>query len=178
MLLRLSTQQTHWTDAYKKQTSQARLYMFTANGGSTIENYTDVARPENEASWIATHLHTQQKPVFVLHGAFTEELSRALLAYLPVKKSSTSSYGELIVEDGTKIFCHSVVLQRLVARGLDIRVVNPTHILALTANPYTPDYICSSQHLLDALVKELPSNCPPIIDVVSGRYYSEGNVTS
>jgi hypothetical protein len=34
----------------KKQTSQARLYMFTADGGSTIENYTDVARPENEAS--------------------------------------------------------------------------------------------------------------------------------
>ncbi len=177
VLLRLSIQQTHWMDAYKKQTSQARLYMFTVDGGgSTIENYTDVARPENEARWIATHLHTQQKPVFVLYGAFSEELSRALLAYLPVNNSSSN--GELIVEDGTKIFCHSVVLQRMSARGLAISVANPIHILALTSNPYTPEYVCSSQHLLDVLAEELSSDYPPIIDVVSGRYHSEGNVTS
>jgi hypothetical protein len=111
-----------------------------------------------------------------LHGAFTEELSRALLAYLPVNNSSSN--GELIVEDGTKIFCHSVVLQRLSARGLAISVANPIHILALTSNPYTPEYLCSSQHLLDALAEELAPNCPPIIDVVSGRNRSKGNVTS
>jgi hypothetical protein len=167
VLLRLSIQQTHWMDAYKKQTSQARLYMFTVDdSASTIENYTDVASPEHEARWIATHLQAQQKPVFVLHDAFTEELSRALLALLPVKNSSSD--GELIVEDGTKIFCHSVVLQQLSARGLDIRVATPIHILALTSNPYTPEYLCSSQHLLDILAKELPPKHPPIIDVISG----------
>jgi hypothetical protein len=177
VLLRLSIQPTQWMDAYKQQTSQARLYMFSVeDGGGTIENYTDVARPENEAHWIATLLHAQQKPVFVIHGAFTEELSRALLAYLPVNHSSNN--GELIVQDGTKIFCPSVVLQRLSARGLTISVANPIRVLALTSNPYTPEYLCSSQHLLDVLGKELPPNCPPIIDVISGRYHNEGNVTS
>ncbi len=177
VLLRFTLRQTRWIDAYRKQTSQARLYMFTVDvSDSTIEHHADVANPENEARWIATHLQAHQKPVFVLHGAFTEELSRALLVYLPANNSSSG--GELIVEDATKIFCHSVVLQRLSARGLDIRVANPIHILALTSNPYTPEYLCSSQHLLDVLAKELPPEHPPVIDVVSGRYYNGDNVTS
>lgn len=177
VLLRFTLRQTRWIDAYRKQTSQARLYMFTVDDSdSTIEHHADVANPENEARWIATHLQAHQKPVFVLHGAFTEELSRVLLVYLPANNSSSG--GELIVEDATKIFCHSVVLQRLSARGLDIRVANPIHILALTSNPYTPEYQCSSQHLLDVLAKELPPEHPPVIDVVSGRYYNGDNVTS
>jgi hypothetical protein len=177
VLLRLTLQQTQWIDAYRKQTTHARLYMFTAdNSGSTLENYLDIARPENEASWIATHLQTQQKPVFVLHGAFTDELSRALLSFLPANNSSGG--GELIVENGTKIFCPPVVLQRLSARGLAISVANPIRVLALTSNPYTPEYLCSSQHLLDVLANELPAKHPPIIDVVSGRYHNSSNVTS
>src|SRR5207245_6857838 len=90
----------------------------------------------------------------------TEELSRAVLAELP-KQFSPDYGGELIVEDATRIFCHSVVLQHLSERGLDIRVANPIRILALTANPYTPEYLCSSQHLLDVLAREIPPSCPP-----------------
>jgi hypothetical protein len=177
VLIRLSTKRTQWMDAYRKQTSHARLYMFAVeSNGDTRENFTGVSKPNNEARWIATYLQSQHEPVFVLHGAFTEELSRALLAHLPTKNSS--SHGELVVEDGTKIFCHSVVLQRLSARGLDIRVITPIRILALTINPYTPEYICSSQHLLNALVKELPPNGLPIIDVVSGYYRRGYGVTS
>jgi hypothetical protein len=47
-------------------------------------------------------------------------------------------------------------------------VANPIRVLALTANPYTPEYQCSSQQLLDVLAKILPPNSPPIIDVISG----------
>jgi hypothetical protein len=54
------------------------------------------------------------------------------------------------------------------ARGINIRVADPIRILALTINPYTPDYQCSPQRLMDALLKELPAEHPPIIDVVSG----------
>lgn len=70
------------------------------------------------------------------------------------------------------------MLQRLSARGLDIRVARPIRILALTMNPHTPEYTCSPRYLLDSLVKELPPDCPPIIDVVSGSYHSESSVTS
>ena len=170
VLLRLSTQQTQWMDAYRKQTLQARLSLFTADGGdTTIEIFTDVAEPVREARWIATHMQTTPKSIFVLHGAFTEELSRALLTELPKKFSP--DHGELIIEDATRIFCHSVMLQRLSERGLDIRVAKPIRLLALTANPYTPEYLCSSQHLLDVLVKQLPPSSPPIIDVISGYFH-------
>lgn len=167
VLLRLSTRQTQWVDAYWKQVTQTRLYMFNAHSGdSTIEQFLDMAEPLKEARWIATHLQTSQQCIFILHGAFTEELSGALLTQLTNKFSD--NLGELIVEDATKIFCHSVVLQRLSERGLDIRVAKPIIILALTANPYTPEYLCSSKHLLDILVKALPSDRPPIFDVISG----------
>jgi hypothetical protein len=177
VLLRLTIQQTHWIDAYRQHISLTRLYMFTLDDDkSTIENYSGAASPEHEASWIAKHLQAQQKPVFVLHGALSEELSRAILASLPTNNSFNG--GELIIDDGTKVFCHPVVLQRLSARGLAISVANPIRILALTSNPYTPEYQCSSQHLLDVLAQELRPNHPPIIDVVSGFYHNGGNVTS
>lgn len=170
ILIRLSTGQTRWIDAYRKQATQARLNMFIAGDDDGIcETCSGTAEPANEAHWIATNMQAHQKSVYVLHGALTEELARALLAQLSIKSSYIQS--ELVVENATKIFCHSVVLQRLSARGLEIRVAIPIHVLALTINPYTPEYICSSRHLLDALLKELPTNFPPIIDVVSGYYY-------
>ena len=79
-----------------------------------------------------------------------------------------------MVEDATKIFCHPVTLSRLAARGLDVRVAGVLHVLAITMNPYTPEYSCTPEHLLDALLRELPENCPPIIDVVSGIFHSNG----
>jgi hypothetical protein len=165
---RLSTQQTHMIDAYRKHISQARLSMFTADAdeNTTIRNE-DGIEPLQEARWIVELIQATYKPIFILHGALTEELSRALLGELP-KKLSSDQGGELIVEDATRIFCHSLVLQRLCERGLDVRVANPIRILALTANPYTPEYPCSSQYLLDVLAKELPASYPPIIDVISG----------
>ncbi len=159
----------------RKQTLSARLYMLNAGSEDTLECFSNAIEPTSEACWIATHMQTHQEPIFVLHGALTEELSRALLVHLPAKNSL--SHAELIVEDSTKIFCHSVVLQRLSARGLDIRVADPVHILAMTINPYAPEYACSSQQLLDALLKELPSKCPPIIDAVAGYYHGEDRVT-
>jgi hypothetical protein len=171
VLRRLSTQQTQCIDAYRKHTSQNRLFMFTVNGdGNTITYYEGNLEPLHEAVWIAKHIQISHRPIFILHGAFTEELSRALLAELP-KKFSPNNGGELIVEDATRIFCHSVVLQHLSERGLDVRVANSIRILALTANPSTPEYLCSSQYLLDVLARELSSSCPPIFDVMSGYSY-------
>jgi hypothetical protein len=168
ILKRLSTQKTSYMDAYRKRISQARLFMFTAeSGANTIAHFEGNFEPLHEANWIAKNIQTSQNPIFVLRGAFTEELARALLIELP-KKFSSYHEGELIVEDATRIFCHSVVLQRLYERGLDIRVAKSIRILALTANPYTPEYPCSSQHLLDILVNELADVRPPIIDVISG----------
>lgn len=177
ILRRLSTEQTGSIDAYRKHNSLDRLLMFAIDDDEKASNcFEDGIDPQREASWIARHIQNSQKPVFILHGAFTEELSRALLDVLP-KKLSFGQEGEIIIEDATKIFCHSIVLQRLSERGLNVRVANPIRILALTVNPYTPEYVCSSQHLLDVLAKELPTNYPPMIDVISGRSTISHTVT-
>jgi len=177
LLQRLSTRQTQWTDAYyRKRSPHSRLYMLDPdNEDGTSESFSNVTGPINEARWIVMHMQAQQQPAYLLYGAFTEELSRALLAQLPTHPAA--SRAELIVEDSTKIFCHSAVLQRLSARGLDIRVAEPIRMLAVTINPYTSEYECTPQRLLDALVKELSSKHLPIIDVVSGYYLDEGHVT-
>ncbi|MGZ3609436.1 MAG: lysine 5,6-aminomutase reactivase subunit KamB [Ktedonobacteraceae bacterium] len=165
---RLSTQQTRSMDAYRKHISLSRLSMFTVDDDENTNIYIeDSFEPLQEAGWIVKLIQTRYKPIFILRGALTEELSRALLVKLP-KKLSSDQGGELVVEDATRIFCHSLVLQRLSERGLEVRVANPIRVLALTVNPYTPEYFCSSRHLLDVLAKELSTNFPPIIDVISG----------
>ncbi len=177
LLARLTIQQTQWVEACNRRDPQARLYLFTADDdGSTSECFSGIAGPAGEARWIVTQMLAHQQPVFVLQGAFTGELSQALLAQLSTALSY--SHAELIVEDGTRIFCHPIALQRLSARGLDIRVARPIRILALTTNPYTPAYVCTPQHLLDTLARELPPNHPPITDVVSGCCHGEDCVTS
>src|SRR5258706_4439439 len=167
VLLRLTTQQTQWQDAYKKHDSRARLLTFSPHDAErTATIYSGSTEPTSEAKWIVTHMGKQENAVYILHGALTEELARTLLAHL----STRSSYGpgELIVEDATRIFCHSIVLKRLSERGLEVRVAHSMRILALTINPYTPEYSCTPQRLLDALIKELSPQHPPIIDIVSG----------
>ncbi len=177
VLTLLSTPQTALTDAYRKLHPQARLLTFASDdnesfNAQTITIYAGSIEPAAEAHWIVESLQgkqTMQNPVYFLRGALTEELTRELLTQLPL--SPPAKAAELIVSDGTKIFCHSVVLQRLSARGLHIRVANAIRILAITINPYAPEYLCSPRHLLDALVKELSAPHPLILDVVSGLHF-------
>lgn len=169
---RLSIQQSTWADAYRNYHPQLRLLLFSPDHFTYFSGSTE---PADEAGWITEQMNMHEQPVYFLHGALTEELSRALLAALPQHAIGQSA--ELVVEDGTKIFCHSVTLQRLAARGLSVRVASPIRVLALTLNPYTPDYACTPQRLLDALLKELPERYPPLIDVVSGLFHSQDDVT-
>ena len=168
---RLVTPPSIHADAYMntKPQTQARLLRFAPNPSIS---YRGLAEPQDEARWILEQMqHSEEdEVVYFLHGALTGELTDALLALLtrqaPVRQS------ELVVEDATKIFCHPVTLTRLAARGLDVRVARGVHVLAITMNPCTPEYSCTPQHFLDALSGELPEDCPPVIDVVSGIIHS------
>ncbi|HEX6481593.1 MAG TPA: hypothetical protein VF043_22350 [Ktedonobacteraceae bacterium] len=173
VLQRLNTQQTEWSATCKKLDRHIRLLVFSSHGtDGTATIFSGSTEPPSEAEWIVSHLTTHETPVYVLRGALTEELARALLAQLSTH--STYSAGELVIEDATRIFCHSVVLKRLSERGLDVRVIDCINILAIASNPYTPEYVCSPQRLLDALQKELLPLHPPIIDVVSGLFSQGG----
>ncbi len=168
---RLVTAQSIHADAYmnSRQQTQARLLCFAPHH---LVSYSQKAEPEDEARWIVELMQNGEQEEFVcfLHGALTEELTHALLAFLlqhtPIRQT------ELVVEDTTKIFCHPVTLSRLAARGLNVRVARSVHVLAITMNPYTPEYTCTPEHFLDALLRELPEHCPPVIDVVSNIFHS------
>ncbi|SRR5579875_2041411 len=165
-LARLTIPVSPWGDVYRNSFPLARLLAFAPSDTTSIEQcLLDSVDPTDEAAWIARKLQERPESIFLLRGAFTEELSRVLLAQLPLP---SSHFGELVIGDGTKVFCHSVVLQRLAARGLHVRVATPIRVLALTMNPYTPEHTCTPERLLEALVQELSAGHPPIIDVVSG----------
>lgn len=171
VLSRLATPTTELAHVYRNLSPSVRLLTCVAGEGDVYDGqavrlYTGSMEPAHEAHWMIEGMETMQRTVFMLRGAFTEELARELLAQLSTTRLRHEV--ELIVGDGTKIFCHSVVLQRLAARGLRIRVAEAIRILAITINPYTPEYVCTPQRLLDALVQELPEGHPPIMDVVSG----------
>jgi len=167
---RLTTQQTQWYDAYRKWHLHIRLLGFSIEGEEPgeIVSYSGSDEPSVEACWIVARMQNYPCSLYFLRGAFTEELSRELLAQLSQRPGTSENQAELVVADATKIFCHSVVQQRLARQGLHVRVARPIRILALSLNPYTPGYVCTSRELLDALVKKLPVERPPILDVVSG----------
>lgn len=178
VLKRLTTPTSSQRDAYMNEQPRSRLRYFTpASSESKINVYSGSSEPEDEAGWIVGELDRHEEAIYVLHGALTEELTRALLNQLP-QHAAEQRQAELVIEDATKIFCHSVTLQKLATRELHVRVANPLRILAITMNPYTPDYQCTPQRLLDALIRELPENSPPVIDVVSGLFHPQASVTS
>lgn len=166
VLARLTIPVSRWSNAYKNNFPSARLLAFAPSGIDAAEEYLlDTIEPSDEAAWIVEQVRERPESVFFLRGAFSEELSRALLAQLAASASHSS---ELVIGDGTRVFCHSAVLQRLAIRGFYVRVAEPIRVLALTINPYTPEYTCTPERLLAALVQELPAEHPPIVDVVSG----------
>ncbi len=170
VLKRLTTPQSTHTDTYMnmKSRTQTRLLRFAFNQPeSQPVSINSVVEPEDEARWMIEHMQKDEKgdSVFFLYGALTGELTRALLASLP--RQASERQAELVVEDATKIFCHPVTLSRLAAHGLNTRVARIVRVLAITMNPYTPEYACTPQHFLDALLHELPERCPPVVDVIS-----------
>lgn len=164
ILAGLQVSQSTRRDLYETLHTQVRL-VATSTEGEQVRLYQDTMAPLTEATWIRDCIQ-EKMSTFLLRGALTEELARILLQQLTQQPIQYNA--ELLVSDATKIFCHTVVLQRLMAAGLAVRVAHPLRILAITINPYTPEYTCSSQHLLDILLKVLPEDHPPVIDVLSG----------
>lgn len=170
VLERLLTPQTQWADAYRTVSPQARLLAFFPDQGQNMAQVCqDHAEPPLEAAWMTRQLATGSQ-AFFLRGALTAELAQALLAQRAIQIPKQEV--ELIVHDATRLFCHTATLQRLAARGLHVRVAQMARVLAITVNPYTPAYVCSSAQLFDVLTKVLPAQHPPLFDVVSGLYRS------
>lgn len=130
-------------------------------GGETAEEYTGPQDPASEAAWLARCL--ADGGACVLRAALTEELAGELRRHLVL--SGLRGSMELIVEDATKIFCQSATLRHLADCGLQTRVIAPIRLLAITVNPATLAYPCTTRELLEALRQALPAGAPPLLDV-------------
>lgn len=129
--------------------------------GGTAEEYTGPRDLTSEAAWLAQRL--ADGGACVLRAALTEELAGELQRHLASYRGRGNM--ELIVEDATKIFCQSATLRHLADCGLQTRVITPMRLLAITINPATPAYPCTTRELLEALHRALPAGAAPVLDV-------------
>ncbi|MEE1111828.1 MAG: hypothetical protein UH077_01420 [Bacteroidales bacterium] len=66
---------------------------------------------------------------------------------------------EIIIKDFTKIFAQEDNVIQYLYRGGQIKVLDQTNLIAITANPISPTgYNFNNQEMLDALRKEIPIN--------------------
>lgn len=83
--------------------------------------------------------------------------------------SSTRQYKniDIVVTDGTKIFISPKDWLRFVRYGVNIKVLNPINLIAITLNPYAPQgYYFEADTLLEKMrhfIKDIP-----VVDVVLG----------
>lgn len=165
MLARLSIPTTMWQASYRKHYTYLSM---TIPGVETILlAYDGVVEPVPMAEWMMKLLEARDSCVYLLRGALTEEFASILLRQK--RAYATRHSAELVFGDATKVFCSPLTLERLAAEGLQIRVALPIRILAISLNPFTPAYSCTSQNLLETLQKVLPERRPPLLDVCSGE---------
>ncbi len=164
----LNTPPTRWHEAYRA--NRAHLSILVPQEENRIYSYTGLAEPVHEAEWIIKQMSRYANTIYMMRGALTAEFAREFCSRKTQQTSGDQA--ECVIEDPTKIFCRASMLQQLAARGLHIRVARPVRVLAITVNPYTPSYTCTSAELLEALHKELPEQHPPLIDVVSSEQRS------
>ena len=66
---------------------------------------------------------------------------------------------EIIIKDFTKIFAQEDNVIQYLYKGGQIKVLEKTNLIAITANPISPTgYNFNNQEMLDALRKEIPIN--------------------
>lgn len=88
--------------------------------------------------------------VLVFNGAFTENLAEALIYRRDLPACT------LVVRDGTRVFTTFRSLRLLYSRDIQLRVMNPMRIAAVTANPHNPlGHDLDKLELVDRLQKEL-----------------------
>lgn len=83
--------------------------------------------------------------------------------------SSTKMYKniDIVVTDGTKIFIQPKDWLRFMKCGINIKVLNPINLIAITVNPYAPQGYYFEPHTLLEKMKYYIKDIP-IVDVVLG----------
>ena len=87
---------------------------------------------------------------FYIPGVVTDKLLQFLSSQKEIKET------ELIVRDFTKLFIEPATLRVFLNKGGRIRVIKQTHLVAVTANPWSPaGYSVDKDRLVESLRQEL-----------------------
>lgn len=74
---------------------------------------------------------------------------------------------ELVVRDGTKVFVEAMDWLQFVRRGINVKVLNPINIIAVTLNPYSPQGYYFDPGEFRNRMKELIDDIP-VFDLMLG----------
>ena len=87
---------------------------------------------------------------FYIPGVVTDKLLQFLSSQKEIKET------ELIVRDFTKLFIEPATLRVFLNKGGRLRVIKQTHLVAVTANPWSPaGYSVDKERLVESLRQEL-----------------------
>ena len=111
---------------------------------------------------VARDVEARATAALFLGGALTQEFADDFLRTLPPKRRVT-----LVVRDATVLICTPATVSRFRRRGIDLRVLRPLRVLAVTTNPYRFPRPYNPRVFFDAVATAIGDRAP-VFDVVHG----------
>jgi len=101
-------------------------------------------------------------------GALTQDFVDDMVRVLPPRRRL-----RLVVRDATVLVLPALWISRLRRRGVDLRVVDPLRVLAVTANPFRLPQPLNPTLFFNAVVEAIGERAP-VFDVVNGLAHRPG----
>ncbi|HUK76925.1 MAG TPA: hypothetical protein VL117_04910 [Thermoleophilia bacterium] len=139
--------------------ADARAVTVSAAGEIATLDLTTVV---GEGVRVARDVEARATATLFLGGALTQEFADDFLRTLPPKRRVT-----LVVRDATVLICTPATVSRLRRRGIDLRVLRPLQVLAVTTNPYRFPQPYNARVFFDAVAAAIGDRAP-VFDVVHG----------
>ena len=122
----------------------------------------DLETVVGEGRRVAREVERRALTTLFVGGALTQEFADDFLRTLPPRRAVT-----LVVRDATVLILSPTTVARFRRRGIDLRVLTPLRVLAVTANPYRfPQPY--NHRLFFGAVADAVGDRAPVFDVVHG----------
>jgi len=132
----------------------------------------DLKTVVGEGVRVARDVEARATATLFLGGALTQEFADDFLRTLPPKRRVT-----LVVRDATVLICTPATVARFRRRGVDLRVLRPLRVLAVTTNPYRFPQPYNARVFFGAIAAAIGDRAP-VFDVVHGLAAVPAGVSS
>ena len=122
----------------------------------------DLATVVGEGVRVAREVERLAARVLFVGGALTQEFADDFLRTLPPRRTVT-----IVVRDATVLILSPATVARCRRRGIELRVLTPLRVLAVTTNPYRQPAPYNAQLFFSA-VADAVGDRAPVFDVVHG----------